>query len=93
MPRHTKHGMRTTLTLDDDSELPIYVGFTYWPGMAGTYYDPPEADSADWTEVEVEQSGRQSRPLTDDEQAAFEAWWETDGQHLACERVGEECGA
>lgn len=93
MPRHTKHGMRATLTLDDESELPIYVSFSYWPGMRGTYYDPPEADSADWSKVEAEGADGKTRPLTDDEQAAFETWWETDGQHDACASVGEECGA
>ena len=96
MPRHTKHTMRTTLPLDDEnrSEVTIYVSYSYWPGMAGTYYDPPEEDSADWTRVEAEDADtRRTRPLIEDEMIAFEAWWEADGQHEACQSVGWECAA
>jgi hypothetical protein len=88
MPRHTKHTMRATLTLDDESEVSIYVSYSYWPGMAGTYYEPPEAANADWVEV-VAEAGKACRTLTDAEQEAFEAWWADAGRDLACEQACE----
>ncbi len=91
MPRHTKRTMRATITLDDEirSEVSIYVAYCYWPGMPATRLDPPEEDSADWTKVEAEDADtRRTRPLTADEQIVFEAWWESYGQHQACETVG-----
>ena len=86
--------MRATLTLDDESEVSIYVSYRYWPGMAGTYYEPPEEDSAAWTAVEAEDGAtNRTRPLTEDEQIAFETWWGTDGRCEACQSVGWECAA
>lgn len=88
MPRHSRLTMRATLEMPDETELSIYVTYSYWPGMRGTYYDPPEEPNADWVEV-VADAGKTTRPLTDDEQEAFEAWWPDAGRDLACEQACE----
>ena len=91
LPRSTRHTMHATLDMEDGSELPIWVEFSYWPGMAGTYYDEPEPSDADWIWVGAEE-GKTSRALTADEQEVFEAWWSATGRDLACQHV-EEMGA
>jgi hypothetical protein len=83
--------MQATLDMEDGSELSIWVEFSYWPGMKGTYYDPPESSDADWIWVGVDE-GKTSRTLTADKQEVFEAWWDAKGRDLACQHV-EKMGA
>lgn len=86
MPRHSRHTMRASFEMPDETELTVYVTYSYWPGMAGTYYDPPEESNADWIEV-VAEAGKACRTLTDDEQEAFEDWWSHAGRDQACEEA------
>jgi hypothetical protein len=86
MPRSSRHTMRASFEMPDESEVTVFVTYRYWPGMAGTYYDPPEEPDADWLEVVVEE-GKACRTLTDDEQEAFEKWWLPTGRDRACEEV------
>lgn len=86
MPSHSRHTMRASFEMPDETELTVYVTYRYWPGLAGTYYDPPEEPDADWTTVQVEE-GKTCRPLTDAEQEAFEEWWLSAGRDRACEEV------
>ena len=86
MPSHSRHTMRASFEMPDETELSVHVTYSYWPGMAGTYYDPPEEPDADWFEVVVEE-GKACRTPTDDELEAFEKWWKADGRDRACEEV------
>lgn len=88
MARHSRITMRATLEMPDDGELTVFVTYSYWPGMRGTYYDPPEEPDADWVEV-VAEAGKACRTLTDAEQEAFDAWWPATGRDLACEQACE----
>lgn len=84
MPRPSRHRMRASFEMPDESKLTVFVTYDYWPGMAGTYYDPPEESDADWLTVFVE-DGKTRRTLSDDEQEVFEKWWQAIGRDLACE--------
>lgn len=86
MPCSSRHTMRASFEMPDESEIPVFVTYRYWPGMAGTYYDPPEEPDADWIDVTAA-VGQAFRTLTDDEQEAFEKWWLETGRDLACEEA------
>lgn len=44
--------------VDEDAEVLVDVVFNYYPGMAGSYYDPPEPASVEVLEVKYHSGAR-----------------------------------
>lgn len=90
-PRRTRHVMRTEIEVGD-REVSVEIEFSYYPGAPARFTpwpgDPPEPADVDLIGVTALE-GIKPRPLTAEEDDAFDAWWWSRGEERAAEHAAE----